>query len=214
MTPQQSTTYFDEAFARQQFMVILRGLSPDRTVELCTLAWDVGIAQVEVPIEPHSARESLEAAIEAGRRVGRRVGAGTVIRKEQATWAARAGASFTVAPGLDEDVVRVCSDLGLPHLPGVGTASEIQHAQRLGYEWVKAFPASVLGAAWVRAMLGPFPRLKIVATGGMGVGTAGAFLDAGARVVALGSALENPAELKQLSEWQRETSGEPSREDS
>ena len=213
MYSRQSTGYFDEGFSGQRFMVILRGLTPERTVELCTRAWELGITQVEVPIEPDSARESLEAAIEAASRVGRQVGAGTIIRVEQVTWAARAGASFTVAPGLDKEVVRACADLGLPHLPGVATPGEVQRALRLGCTWVKAFPASVLGADWVRAVLGPFPRLKIVATGGMNVGTADSFLAAGARIIALGSSLADPAQLEPLSTSLGERPGAPDRKE-
>lgn len=210
MTSERNTTsFFDEAFAAQRFMVILRGMTPERTIELCTAAWDVGITQVEVPIGSDSARESLEAAIEAGARAGRRVGAGTVTRVGQVTYAARVGASFTVAPGLDADVVRSCANHDLPHLPGVATAGEIQHAQKLGCKWVKAFPASVMGSGWVHAMLGPFPRLRVVATGGMNLSTADEFLGAGARVVALGSSLEDPAQLAMLRASQRDEPGRP-----
>ncbi len=198
MPDEVSGALFDTWFADQHLMVILRGLTPERTVEACVKAWELGITQVEVPIEPDDARESLEAAIEAGVRVGRLVGAGTVTRIEQVRFAARAGASFTVAPGIDEEVVRACAEHGLPHLPGVATAGEIQRAHALGCDWVKAFPASVLGSDWVRAMLGPFPGLKVVATGGMHVDTVGAFLGAGARVVALGSSLQDPVQLNML----------------
>jgi len=202
-----ATSFFDEAFAAQRFMVILRGLTPERTVELCTAAWEAGITQVEVPIGSDPARESLEASIEAGARAGRQVGAGTVTRVEQVTYAARVGASFTVAPGLDAEVLRACARHDLPHLPGVATAGEIQQAQKLGCEWVKAFPASVLGSGWVRAMLGPFPRLRVVATGGMNLSTADQFLGAGARVVALGSSLEDPTQLAMLRAFQRDEPG-------
>lgn len=204
MPSEDTRDFFTEAFRHQRFMVILRGLTPERTVELCTRAWEIGISQVEVPIEPDAARESLEAAIAAGARVGRRVGAGTVTRVEQVTYAARAGASFTVAPGLDEEVVRACADQHLPHLPGVATAGEVQRAQKLGCEWVKAFPASVLGSDWVRAMRGPFPRLKVVATGGMNLKTVDSFLGAGARVIALGSSLEDPTQLEALARYLRD----------
>ncbi|PDQ34505.1 MAG: hypothetical protein B5766_11305 [Candidatus Lumbricidophila eiseniae] len=33
---------------------------------------------------------------------------------------------------------------GLPHLPGVATATEIEHAMTPGMSWLKAFPASAL----------------------------------------------------------------------
>src|SRR5699024_6847497 len=114
--------------------------------------------------------------------------------------AKRAGAAFTVAPGLDTTVVESSHTHGLPHLPGVATPSDIQCAQRLGLSWVKAFPASVLTPHWFAAMRGPFPGLKTVATGGMNATNAPEYLAAGASVVAVGSALEDPGQLSRLAD--------------
>ncbi|NEB81742.1 bifunctional 4-hydroxy-2-oxoglutarate aldolase/2-dehydro-3-deoxy-phosphogluconate aldolase, partial [Streptomyces sp. SID14478] len=102
--------------------------------------------------------------------------------------------------GLDAAVASASVAAGLPHLPGVATATDVQAARALGLTWLKAFPASVLGADWFRAMRGPFPEVPFVATGGMDAGNAAAYLSAGARVVAVGSALEDPAQLASLAE--------------
>jgi len=191
-------TWFDGAFAGQRLMAILRGFTPRRTVELAGRAWDLGITQVEVPVQNPAALPALRAAVAAGAERGLGVGAGTVTGVEQLEQVARIGVSFTVAPGLDPDVVRWSSAHELPHLPGVGTASEIQQALRAGLRWVKVFPASTIGSEWVRAMLAPFQDLKMVATGGMDSANAAEFLGAGARVVAVGSALADPAQLDRL----------------
>ena len=47
-------------------------------------------------------------------------------------------------------------------------------------------------------MHGPFPQATFVTTGGMNAANAGAFLHAGARVVAVGSALEDSSQLPDL----------------
>ena len=109
-----------------------------------------------------------------------------------------AGAAFTVSPGFDVEVVRGSHEAGLPALPGVATATEAQRALGEGLTWLKAFPAAVLGTGWFPAMHGPFPQAQFVATGGMDSSNARAFLDAGARVVAVGSALEDEAQLPAL----------------
>ncbi|WP_123920312.1 bifunctional 4-hydroxy-2-oxoglutarate aldolase/2-dehydro-3-deoxy-phosphogluconate aldolase [Georgenia muralis] len=179
-------------------MVILRGRPPAQTVELCHRAWDLGITQVEVPVQSPDAVPSLVAAVAAGAERGHGVGAGTVTTLDQLNEVAEIGVSFTVAPGLDDDVVRWSQEHGLPHLPGVSTPSEIQRAVRHGLGWVKAFPASVLGTGWFTAMRGPFPTLRTVATGGMTVATVVEYRDAGARVVSLGSALDDPAQVEEL----------------
>lgn len=189
-----------ELFADQPLMAIMRGLDPSTTVALATKAWDLGIDLVEVTIQDEAAVPSLRAAIAAGAERGKIVGAGTITTPEQAILSQQLGAAFTVAPGLDPDVVAACQRIGIPHLPGVATASEMQAATRLGCEMVKAFPASLLGAGWFHAMRGPFPRARFVATGGIDANNAEEFLDAGAQTVAVGSALKDSMQLDRLAE--------------
>ncbi|MEB3366898.1 bifunctional 4-hydroxy-2-oxoglutarate aldolase/2-dehydro-3-deoxy-phosphogluconate aldolase [Saccharopolyspora mangrovi] len=191
--------FLDELFAKP-VMAILRGMDPQRTVELAERAWDLGIDAVEVPIETPEAEPSLAAAVRAGTERGRPVGAGTISTSDQLRTARELGAAFTIAPGLDADVVQLSAELDLPHVPGVATPSEIQQALRLGLSWVKAFPAAELGSSWFRAMRGPFPALRVVATGGMNARNAPEFLQAGADVVAVGSALEDDAQLPALAQ--------------
>ena len=136
--------------------------------------------------------------IAAGADRGRRVGAGTVITAEQVHLAAEAGAGFTVAPGTDPEVLAASAAIGLPHLPGVSSPSDVQVALKHGLTWVKAFPAEVLGPAWVRAVRAPFPQVNIVATGGIGADNAAEYLAVGAAAVAIGSALADPAQLERV----------------
>lgn len=179
-------------------MAILRGFSPSRTVELAVEAWGRGIDLVEVPVQDTESECALRAAVTAGATRGKLCGAGTVDSVEKVIIANDAGAAFTVAPGLDEDVAMASLKKRLPHLPGVATASEIQRALRLGLGWVKVFPASALGTAWFSAIRGPFPQVRLVATGGVTTRNAQEFWDAGADIIALGSALEDADELARL----------------
>lgn len=193
-------TEFDELFAGPPIMAIFRGMGVERSLELARSAWSLGIDLVELPIQTPVDVEALTVVAAAARVAGRRVGAGTVVTPRQVEIAAEAGATFTVSPGFDAEVARISAEAGLPPLPGVATATEVQAAMRFGLTWLKAFPASVLGTAWFRAMSGPFPDARFVATGGMDSSNAGAFLEAGVRVVAVGSALEDPAQLPALAE--------------
>ena len=189
----------EDVFGDSRIMAILRGLPERETVELATRAWDLGIRLVEVPVQTPDALPSLRAVVAAGRERGLPVGAGTVISLEQVREVAAAGAAFTVAPGFDPAVAGASAGVGLPHLPGVATPGEIQAALRHGLTWLKAFPASVLGTAWFTAMRGPFPQIKLVATGGLDARTAPDYLAAGARAAAVGSALADPAQVDLLS---------------
>lgn len=187
--------YFDAALGDQPFMGVFRSLPPAQAVARATRAWDAGVRNVEIPVQTTDAMPTLEAVIAAGRERGLPVGAGTIVTAEQLDAVQRAGAAYTVSPGFDEAIVRESADRALPHLPGVATASEVLAARRAGLRWVKAFPASVLGASWIAAMRGPFPDQRFVVTGGMNVDVAPAFLAAGARTVAMGDAFDDDAAL-------------------
>jgi 2-dehydro-3-deoxyphosphogluconate aldolase/(4S)-4-hydroxy-2-oxoglutarate aldolase len=190
----------DGLFEGRRVMAILRGMPVRTTVELATRAWDLGITAVEVPARDPGSMEALRATIAAGAERGRPVGAGTVITTDQVRAVAEAGAAFTVAPGFDPQVAADSEAAGMPHLPGVATATDIQAVLRSGGRWVKAFPASVLGVDWIKAVRAPFPDIRIVATGGVDAVNAEAFLGAGARMVAVGSALADPEQIPRLAE--------------
>ena len=194
------TATIDELLRIVPIMAIFRNMAPDDAVQLAHRSWDLGIELVEVPIQSTDAIPTLEAVLAAGRERGKPVGSGTVISAEQVALSHRLGAAFTVAPGLDADVVEESGRLALPHLPGVATATEVQRALALGCTWVKAFPAVALGAKWFTAMRGPFPEVSFVATGGMDSTNAAEFLAAGASTVAVGSALADPAQVDRLAE--------------
>jgi len=193
-----SDEWFEREFATTQVMVIMRGLGAAQSLTLATRAWEVGVTAVELPIQEPADVEALAAVAAAARERGLTVGAGTVLRVEQIEVAKQAGATYTVSPGTDEEVIRASLAAGLPTLPGVGSASDVQRCLKLGLTWLKAFPAAALGPGWIKAMLGPFPQVKFVATGGVAVANASDFLAAGCRVVSLGSALSDPEQVEKL----------------
>jgi Entner-Doudoroff aldolase len=178
--------FFERGLSGSNMMGIFRGLPTDETLRLCKLAWDQGVDLVEIPMQSAESRETLAAVIAEGKSRGKLVGAGTIMNPEHVRAAADLGARFCVSPGLDIAVSEACEDAGVFHLPGVATASEITRALSHGHTWLKAFPASVLGADWIKAMKGPFPQVKLVCTGGMSPATMHDYISAGARAVAIG----------------------------
>ena len=54
---------------------------------------------------------------------------------------------------------------------------------------VKIFPADIVGPAFVKAILGPLPDLRLMPTGGIDASNAGAWIRAGAVCVGVGGAL-------------------------
>lgn len=189
---------FDDLFAGAPVMAIFRKMPTEQTLRLAAQAWDLGIDLVEVPVQTPEAVVTLKAVVDAAGERGKSVGAGTVLTTEQVAASHAAAAVFTVAPGLDLEIVAAARRLGMPHLPGVATPTEIQVARSAGLTWLKAFPAIALGPAWFHAVRGPFPDMNFVATGGMDADNAESFLRAGARVVAVGSALADPDQIPRL----------------
>jgi 2-dehydro-3-deoxyphosphogluconate aldolase / (4S)-4-hydroxy-2-oxoglutarate aldolase len=192
MNVDASQEYFQSAFARSKVMVILRGVSPEDAVRLTRKAWDGGVHLVEIPLQNEESARALHAAILAGR--DHEIGAGTITSTLLVEEAHEAGAKFTVAPGFVREVAERSLQLGMPHLPGVATPTEITAAMNCGFRWLKAFPAKELGPSWISAMIGPFPSAKFVATGGVDLSNAQNFIKAGVAGVSLGSSFEALAE--------------------
>lgn len=196
--------WFDEAFAGASLMLILRGLGVDRTTQAAQLAWDLGLDAIEVPLQTDEDEQALRALAQLAASRGKVVGAGTIITAQQVAAAQAAGAAYLVSPGIDPAIVHASRDAGIPILPGVATPTDVQLAASLGLTWAKAFPAGWLGGEWFRHIRGPFPQMRFVATGGVNADNMLSFLDSGASVVAVGSALTDPAQLAALRATLRE----------
>jgi 2-dehydro-3-deoxyphosphogluconate aldolase / (4S)-4-hydroxy-2-oxoglutarate aldolase len=146
-----------------------------------------GIGAVELTFTSPGAVAELAAA--RRRHPGVLLGAGTIRRAEQAAAVAEAGADFLVMPHLDRDLLSACLATGLVTMPGVFTATELAGALDTGAEVVKLFPAGTAGPAHLRALLGPFPGVPVVPTGGIGLDDLKSWLDAGALAVGVGGEL-------------------------
>lgn len=129
------------------------------------------------------------------------LGAGTVITMAQAQLAIEAGAEFLVSPGFDHEIVRYTMAQGRPFFPGVLTPTEILAARKLGVEVFKIFPASRLGAAYLKDLRGPFPWINMLPTGGIDVNNAAEYIKAGAMALGVGGKLVDKAAIK-AGNWQ------------
>jgi 2-dehydro-3-deoxyphosphogluconate aldolase/(4S)-4-hydroxy-2-oxoglutarate aldolase len=134
-------------------------------------------------------------AIEVIRQVRREVGdsvvlgAGTVLDPETARAALLAGAEYIVAPTLNLEVIRLCRRYDKAVMPGAFTPTEVLTAWEAGADIVKVFPAEVGGPAYLKALRGPLPQVRLMPTGGVDLTTAEAFLKAGACCLGIGGAL-------------------------
>ncbi|WP_236537764.1 bifunctional 4-hydroxy-2-oxoglutarate aldolase/2-dehydro-3-deoxy-phosphogluconate aldolase [Spiractinospora alimapuensis] len=189
--------FFVENLGDVPLVVILRGASPEEAAATARTAWEAGVGLVEVTVESEAGFPALEAVVEAAGD-DHVVGAGTVTTPELLDRTVDAGARFGVAPGLDTDTVKAAIDRGIPFLPGIATPTEAGQALRLGVSTVKAFPANALGPKWISTVSGPFPRLSVIPTGGIGAHNAADYLAAGAVAVGVGSSITKGGGLADL----------------
>ena len=117
------------------------------------------------------------------------VGAGTVCTIDDLTDAVNAGANFIVTPIFKAEVVKKCVSMEVPIFPGAFSPTEIYEAWELGASMIKLYPASVVGPAYVSAVLAPLNKVKLMPTGGIHLSNMLAFMKAGAASLGIGSEL-------------------------
>jgi 2-dehydro-3-deoxyphosphogluconate aldolase/(4S)-4-hydroxy-2-oxoglutarate aldolase len=133
------------------------------------------------------------------------LGAGTLRTAADAQAARDAGCVFAVSPGYTRALGAACSEMGLPLLPGVATASELMTAQADGYDFLKFFPASAAGGIpLLKALAGPFPDVAFCPTGGLTPDNAGQYL-ALSNVRVCGGSWLTPQDAMEAGDWARIT---------
>ena len=118
------------------------------------------------------------------------LGAGTIMDPATAAIYIQLGASFIVGPNLNPEVARLCNRRKISYTPGCATSTEISNAEELGVEICKIFPAGELGGpAFVRAVRGPMPWVRLMPTGGVTSEKENIFawIQAGVACIGLGS---------------------------
>jgi len=151
-----------------------------------------GLTVAEVVFRTDRALECLKAVADGVPEMI--AGAGTVLSVDQARAAIAAGAQFIVSPGLDDGVVAVAKEQGVPVYPGIVSPSELQHAYNLGLNTVKFFPASIAGGVpAIKALASVFRTMRFMPTGGVSPGNLAEFLAVPA-VLACGGSWLTPAD--------------------
>ena len=164
-----------------------------KAVPLAKTLLEGGIPIMEITFRTPAAKDAIAAV--SGEVPQMSVGAGTVITPEQLEDAISAGAQFIVSPGLDADIVKSVQKRGIPIFPGVVTPSEILQGLKLGIEVFKFFPAENYGgASTLKALSGPFPKVKFLPTGGINGANASEYL-ALKQVAAIGGSWMVPSFL-------------------
>jgi 2-dehydro-3-deoxyphosphogluconate aldolase/(4S)-4-hydroxy-2-oxoglutarate aldolase len=198
MTPQQT-----------QFVRQAMGLSPvipvlviERTEDALPLARALlqgGLKVLEITLRTPNALEVIE--LLARELPEALIAAGTITTTAQWEAAAKAGARLGVSPGLSPALIEASSNMAMPLLPGVATASELMTAMDAGFESFKFFPAQQAGGiGMLKAFGGPFAQALFCPTGGITLDTAPAYL-ALPNVACVGGSWLTPGDAIKAGDW-------------
>lgn len=184
-----------------KLIVIVRGVFGEDCVKLAHALYKGGIKMMEItfdqskPDEFYRTADAIKAIKEefGGKML---IGAGTVISLETLKMAKDAGAQFIISPDTNEDVIKKTVEYGLVSIPGALTPSEAVNAYKWGADYVKLFPISTLGLAYLKAVSAPLSHIPFMAVGGVSEKNIKDFLAAGAVGAGVGGNLVNKEWIK------------------
>jgi len=142
--------------------------SPDAAIPLADALLEGGLPIVEITFRTMAAAEVIERLRQERPEI--LVGAGTVLTLRNLDTAKACGAKFCVAPGTNPEIAAAASETGMPFVPGVATASDVECALSLGCRVQKFFPSEAMGGtAMIKALAGPFKHtgVRFLPTGGI-----------------------------------------------
>lgn len=127
------------------------------------------------------------------------LGVGTVRDRASALAARDAGAAFFVTPTIDQAVLDVAAEAGVPVYCGASTPTEIETAYRQpAVRAVKVFPAGSLGGpGYIKAIQDPLDDIPLLPTGGVDLAATTQYAALGCVGVGVGSALVREQDVAQ-----------------
>jgi len=187
------TLNLNQLLEADRTLAVVRAESISDASQLASALGRGGIRTLELTFTTPNVLEHIRRVVDTSAEHGVMVGVGTVLTAAQAESALDAGAQFLVTPGLRPEVAMVARERKVPFSLGALTPTEVAQAVDLGSEIVKIFPARHVGPGYLKDLLGPFPELKLLPSGGINEQNAAEFLKAGAVAVCCGTSVVPPS---------------------
>ena len=180
----------------RKLVAILRGIQTSEVPGVVSGLIEAGFRAIEIPLNSPDPFRSIEAAVRSGESQAKGaclIGAGTVLSAAEVGQVKDCGGNLIVSPNVTPAVIAETVTAGMAGMPGVFTASEAHQALASGATTLKFFPASILGAAGIRAIDAILPKeTEICAVGGIEPKDFADYIAAGIRGFGLGSGLYRP----------------------
>ena len=181
-----------ESIKKNKLIAIMRNISEDYALSAAQALYDGGVRLVEVTFNQAAADSGITSTYRAIQSIkyacpdDMYVGAGTVLTEPQMRIAINAGAEYIVSPNIEPELIKIQKKLGLVSIPGALTPTEIVLAHSSGADFVKIFPADIMGLSYAKAIMAPLNHIPMIAVGGVNLENLTSFLEAGFCGVGIG----------------------------
>jgi len=185
-----------QAVLEHKIIAIVRGVYGQDCLKLAQALCTGGIRMLEVTFDQQNTALHAQTAdtirlLQENLGDQMYFGAGTVTSVELVALAKQAGAEFLVSPDVNEAVIRATVAAGMVSIPGALTPTEVLTAHNCGADFVKLFPAGVMGPAYLKAICAPLNHVRLLAVGGINDKNVQEYLAAGAVGAGVGGNLVN-----------------------
>lgn len=173
-----------ELIRNERMIVIVRGVKSEQLIPLAEAMYAGGVRLLEITYTASGKVTDEETAKNIGSLVGHfgdrmQIGAGTVLTEKQVALTAAAGGKYIISPNGNPAVIRATKAAGLISIPAAYTPTEIEAAYECGADFVKLFPVTALGPAYVKAVRGPLNHIPLLAVGGVDLSNLSDYAKAG-----------------------------------
>lgn len=148
-------------------VAVLRGGDPGRVERAARAVARAGVRFIEITRTVPGAMGVIERLADLRDAA---LGMGTVLSVAQAEAALNAGARFLVSPACLPELVPTARAPGAACVLGGLSPTEVFTAWEAGADLVKVFPVGPVGGpAYLRELAGPYPHMRLMASGGIGL---------------------------------------------
>ena len=173
-------------------IAILRGITPDKILDVGEILIDNGINIIEVPLNSPNPLKSIQLLVDKYSD-NALLGAGTVLKISEVHDVYNIGAKLIVSPNTDYDVIQKTKKLKMVSMPGCFTISEALTALNAGADALKLFPASTIGPKTFNAINQVLPKnTKCFAVGGINSENMKEWIDFNISGFGIGTNIYNP----------------------